>query len=121
MFKYSLSGNQNVKIELCNAVGQTEKVFADENQTAGAHQYEMDLKNIGAGGLSGKPLKQRSTEIVTYISKRTNGSIPVIASGGIFTGADANEKINAGASLIQVWTGFIYEGPSIVKNICKPF
>ena len=79
------------------------------------------LINIGAGGLSGKPLKQRTTEIVTYISKRTNGSIPVIASGGIFTGADANEKINAGASLIQVWTGFIYEGPSIVKNICKPF
>ena len=79
------------------------------------------LKNIGAGGLSGKPLKQQSTEIVNYISKRTNGSIPLIASGGIFTGADANEKINAGASLIQVWTGFIYEGPSIVKNICKPF
>ena len=46
-------------------------------------------------------------------------SVPIIASGGIFTGADAMEKINAGASLVQVWTGFIYEGPSIVKNICR--
>jgi dihydroorotate dehydrogenase len=79
------------------------------------------LKNIGAGGLSGKPLKKRSTEIVSYISKRTNGNIPLIASGGIFTGEDAKEKMDAGALLIQVWTGFIYEGPSIVKNICKPF
>lgn len=78
------------------------------------------LKNIGAGGLSGKPLKQRSTEMINYINKRTGGTIPVIASGGIFTGSDAIEKMNAGASLVQVWTGFIYEGPSIVNNICKP-
>lgn len=74
---------------------------------------------IGAGGLSGKPVKQRSTEVVQYLSKGTNGKIPIIASGGIFTGADAAEKLAAGASLLQVWTGFIYEGPSIVKNICK--
>jgi dihydroorotate dehydrogenase len=72
-----------------------------------------------SGGLSGLPLKQRSTEVVKYICQKTNGKIPVIASGGIFTGADANEKINAGASLVQVWTGFIYEGPAIVKRICK--
>lgn len=72
-----------------------------------------------SGGLSGLPLKQRSTEVVKYICQKTNGKIPVIASGGIFTGADAKEKIDAGASLVQVWTGFIYEGPSIVKNICK--
>jgi dihydroorotate dehydrogenase len=79
------------------------------------------LKNIGAGGLSGRPLKQRSTEMVNYINKRTGGNIPIIASGGMFTGADAVEKMKAGASLVQVWTGFIYEGPSIVTNICKPF
>lgn len=79
------------------------------------------LKNIGAGGLSGKPLKQRSTEMVNYIYKRTNGQVPIIASGGIFNATDAQEKINAGASLVQVWTGFIYEGPSIVTSICKPF
>lgn len=77
------------------------------------------LALIGAGGLSGLPVKQRSTEIVKYICDKTKGKIPVIASGGIFTGADAKEKLNAGAALVQVWTGFIYEGPAIVKRICK--
>ncbi len=77
------------------------------------------LETIGAGGLSGLPLKARSTEIVKYIHQKTKGQIPVIASGGIFTGADAKEKIDAGASLLQIWTGFIYEGPGIVKKICK--
>jgi dihydroorotate dehydrogenase len=77
------------------------------------------VHSIGDGGLSGKPLRRRSTEMVQYISAQTKGSIPIIASGGIFTGADATEKLNAGASLVQVWTGFIYEGPSIVKNICN--
>ena len=74
---------------------------------------------IGAGGLSGLPVKQRSTEIVEYIAQKLKGEVPVIASGGIFTGADAQEKINAGANLVQVWTGFIYEGPSIAKKICN--
>ena len=59
------------------------------------------------------------TEIVKYIHQKTGGQIPIIASGGIFTGTDAKEKIDAGASLVQVWTGFIYEGPGIVKQICK--
>ena len=77
------------------------------------------LNIIGAGGLSGLPLKQRSTEVVRYICERTKGKIPIIASGGIFTGEDAKEKIAAGATLVQVWTGFIYEGPGIVKRICK--
>jgi dihydroorotate dehydrogenase len=77
------------------------------------------LERLGSGGLSGLPLKNKSTEIIKYIAQKTNGQIPIIASGGIFTGADAKEKINAGATLVQVWTGFIYEGPAIVKNICK--
>lgn len=72
-----------------------------------------------AGGLSGLPLKQKSTEIVQYISQKANGHLPVIASGGIFTGEDAKEKLHAGASLVQVWTGFIYEGPLIVRKILK--
>jgi dihydroorotate dehydrogenase len=80
---------------------------------------KTSLDNIGAGGLSGLPLKKRSTEIVSYIQQRTKGQLPVIASGGIFTGTDAKEKLEAGASLVQVWTGFIYEGPGIVKNICR--
>ena len=74
---------------------------------------------IGAGGLSGLPVKQRSTEIVQYIAQKLKGEVPVMASGGIFTAADAKEKLNAGAALVQVWTGFIYEGPAIAKKICN--
>jgi len=77
------------------------------------------LQTIGAGGLSGLPLRERSTALVSYIHKNTSGRIPIIASGGIFTGADAEEKREAGASLVQIWTGFIYEGPGIVKKISK--
>ena len=77
------------------------------------------LEAIGSGGLSGLPLKDRSTEIVKYISEKTKGQIPIIASGGVFAGNDAKEKFDAGASLVQVWTGFIYDGPGIVKQICK--
>ncbi len=77
------------------------------------------LLTIGAGGLSGKPLQKRSTEIVRYVHQKTAGQIPIIGSGGVFTSSDANEKFSAGASLAEVWTGFIYEGPFVVKNICK--
>ncbi|HRN56231.1 MAG TPA: quinone-dependent dihydroorotate dehydrogenase [Agriterribacter sp.] len=77
------------------------------------------IEAIGAGGLSGKPLQQRSTQIVQQITQQTNGAIPIIASGGIFKGNDAAQKLNAGAILVQVWTGFIYEGPGIVKKICR--
>jgi dihydroorotate dehydrogenase len=78
-----------------------------------------NLSAIGPGGLSGQPLTVRSTELVQYIYGKTNGRLPIIASGGIFTGEDAREKINAGAALVQVWTGFIYEGPMIARRICK--
>jgi dihydroorotate dehydrogenase len=78
-----------------------------------------EWERIGAGGLSGAPLKQKSTEFVRTIRERTGGAIPIIASGGIFTGEDAREKIAAGASLVQVWTGFIYEGPFIAGRIAK--
>lgn len=77
-----------------------------------------EQEKIGLGGLSGKPVRTRSTAIIEYVNKQTAGNIPIIGSGGIFTGQDAQEKIAAGATLIQVWTGFIYEGPSIVKQIC---
>ncbi len=77
------------------------------------------LEKIGAGGLSGRPLREKSTAIIKYIHEKTGGQIPIIASGGIFSAEDAKEKLNAGAALIQVWTGFIYEGPAIVSNICK--
>jgi len=81
--------------------------------------HDVGIGNQEAGGLSGAPLKQKSTEIIKYIHQKANGQIPIIASGGIFSSADAKEKLDTGASLVQVWTGFIYEGPGIVKRICK--
>ena len=92
------------------------------NTTIAREPLTIDAEKIAAignGGLSGKPVRQRSTEVIRYIHSRTNGSIPIIAVGGIFTAADAREKLEAGASLVQVYTGFIYEGPGMVKRICK--
>jgi dihydroorotate dehydrogenase len=77
------------------------------------------VTNIANGGLSGAPIRDRSTAMIAYVSKKTNGKLPIIGVGGIMTAEDALAKINAGASLIQVYTGFIYEGPAIVKRINK--
>lgn len=70
-----------------------------------------------AGGLSGKPLRARSTEVVRHLFRQTKGSLPIIGVGGIFNAEDAWEKIAAGASLVQVYTGLVYEGPGICKQI----
>jgi dihydroorotate dehydrogenase len=75
------------------------------------------LEQIGAGGVSGKPLTKRSTEVIRYLHDRSAGSFPIVGVGGIHSAADAIEKLEAGASLIQVYTGFIYEGPGLVKKI----
>ncbi len=85
----------------------------------GLQTNEAITGKIGAGGLSGKPVAAKSTALLKYIIQQTGGLLPVIASGGIFTAADAREKMEKGAVLVQVWTGFIYEGPAIVKNICR--
>jgi dihydroorotate dehydrogenase len=77
------------------------------------------VESIGMGGLSGRPLKTASDDILEKITRLTHGKVPVIASGGVFTGKDATDKFNRGAALVQVWTGFIYEGPGIVNKICK--
>ena len=82
-------------------------------------EHDLRIGTLETGGLSGKPLQKRSTEIAKYIFEKTKGEVPIIASGGVFTGPDAKEKFDAGASLVQVWTGFIYEGPAIVKHICR--
>jgi dihydroorotate dehydrogenase len=79
----------------------------------------QEVTAIGAGGLSGKPLTNRSTEIIRYLSEKSNKAFPIIGVGGIYTAQDAIEKLQAGASLVQVYSGFIYEGPTIVKEICK--
>lgn len=71
------------------------------------------------GGLSGKPLTLRSTEVIRYLSEKSNKAFPIIGVGGIHSPQDAQDKLDAGASLVQLYTGFIYEGPGIVKRICK--
>lgn len=75
-----------------------------------ANQTEM-------GGLSGKPLAKRSTEVIRFLSEKSNKSFPIIGVGGIHSAADALEKLDAGASLVQIYTGFIYEGPALIKEI----
>lgn len=77
------------------------------------------IEEIANGGLSGKPLTKRSTEIILYLSTKTEGKLPIIGIGGIMSVDDAIEKLEAGATLIQLYTGFIYEGPSLVKKINK--
>lgn len=78
-----------------------------------------EIESIGAGGLSGKPLTRRSAEVVSTLRKYLPAEFPIIGVGGVFTKADMEEKINAGANLVQVYTGFIYEGPAIVKKLLK--
>ena len=77
------------------------------------------LDNLGNGGLSGKPVKDRSTAVIKYLSEKSNKAFPIIGVGGIHSAEDALEKLAAGATLLQLYTGFIYEGPSIVKSINK--
>ncbi len=72
-----------------------------------------------AGGLSGRPLRERSTEVIRFLHEKSGGTFPIIGVGGIHSPADAVEKLEAGASLIQLWTGFVYEGPALVKRINK--
>ncbi|MCB9198052.1 MAG: quinone-dependent dihydroorotate dehydrogenase [Flavobacteriales bacterium] len=77
------------------------------------------LNEIGNGGLSGQPLKDRSTEVIRYLAQKSNKAFPIIGVGGIHSAEDAIEKIEAGADLVQIYTGFIYEGPKLVKKINK--
>jgi dihydroorotate dehydrogenase len=72
---------------------------------------------VEMGGLSGKPLTQRSTEVIRFLSEKSNKAFPIIGVGGIHSADDALEKLEAGASLVQLYTGFIYEGPALVKAI----
>jgi dihydroorotate dehydrogenase len=93
----------------------TNTTISREGLTTSAGQ----VGKIGAGGLSGRSLTERSTRIISYIHSKSGGRIPIIGVGGIHSAEDAIEKINAGASLVQIYTGFIYEGPGLVKQINK--
>ncbi len=77
------------------------------------------IEAIGNGGLSGQPIKDKSTRVIKYLSDKSQNSFPIIGVGGIHSENDAIEKLNAGASLVQVYTGFVYEGPNLVKRINK--
>jgi dihydroorotate dehydrogenase len=81
--------------------------------------YSEDTLVKETGGLSGKPLTQRSTEVIRYLSQKSNKAFPIIGVGGIHSPQDAKDKMDAGAALVQLYTGFIYEGPGLIKDICK--
>ncbi|MEA3317652.1 MAG: quinone-dependent dihydroorotate dehydrogenase [Bacteroidota bacterium] len=123
MLKISPDLNNNQLDEVISIVKNTgidgivavNTTISRENLTTSKKKVD----NIANGGLSGKPLSKRSTEIIRYINKNSNGTIPIMGVGGIMSVEDAIEKIEAGASLIQLYTGFIYEGPGFVKKINK--
>lgn len=98
-----------------SGVVATNTTISREGLTASAQKVEA----IGAGGLSGKILRERSTEVVRYLRSKLSKDIAIVAVGGVFTGADAKEKLDAGADLVQVWTGFLYEGPAMVRRMLR--
>jgi dihydroorotate dehydrogenase len=104
-----------VKTTAIDGVVATNTTISREN----LRTSNSELTAYGAGGLSGKPLTKRSTEVIRYLSEKSGKTFPIIGVGGIHTAEDAIEKLNAGASLVQVYTGFVYEGPGIAKKICK--
>lgn len=86
---------------------------------AGLKASQEKVASMGAGGLSGKILRERSTQVVRYLRNKLSEDIAIVAVGGIFTGKDAKEKLDAGADLVQVWTGFLYEGPAMVRRMLR--
>jgi dihydroorotate dehydrogenase len=100
-------------IELCQIDG-----IVATNTTINRNKLTTaDHEALGAGGLSGRPVRSRSVDIIRHIYSATQGRLPIIGVGGIFSANDALETIRAGASLVQVWTGFVYEGPNLIQDI----
>ena len=85
----------------------------------GLSTSESKINEMGDGGLSGQAIRARSTEVIKYLADRSKGRFPIIGVGGINTAEDAIEKLRAGATLLQVYTGFVYEGPAMLKKINK--
>lgn len=107
-------------IEIVQTTGINGIVSSNTTISRDGLSYSSDeIEKVGAGGMSGQPLRERSTQVIKYIHKKSNGKIPIIGVGGIMSKEDAMEKLEAGASLIQIYTGFIYEGPSLIKSINK--
>jgi len=105
-------------IEIVQSVG-VDGIIATNTTISreGLNTSSSTIDDIGNGGLSGAPVQDRSTEVISYIHQKTSGSIILIGVGGIHDAASARDKIKAGASLIQLYTGFIYEGPAVVKEL----
>ena len=83
----------------------------------GLKTNKLDIEKIGNGGLSGAPLRKRSTEVIRYLHQRSGGRVTIVGAGGIASAADAMEKLEAGATLVQVYSGLVYSGPGLVKAI----
>ena len=104
-------------LDIINIVNETEIAGVIATNTTISRTDLQSKNKIEQGGLSGKPLKNRATEVIRFLSENSNKSFPIIGVGGIHSVQDAIEKLDAGASLLQLYTGFIYEGPNLVKQI----
>ncbi len=114
-----LTDNQLMDIIDIVSITKIDGIIAT-NTTIARNDLKSDCLSVEqSGGLSGKPLKNRSTEVIRFLSKNSNKAFPIIGVGGIHSAEDALEKLEAGADLIQLWTGFVYEGPALVKKINK--
>jgi dihydroorotate dehydrogenase len=109
--------------EIVELIAEThlDGVIASNTSTDRSDLYTSDqrLSEIGNGGLSGQPIKAKSTRVIKYLADKSKKSFPIIGVGGIHSAEDALEKFNAGADLVQLYTGFIYEGPKLIKDINK--
>lgn len=112
-----LSNDQLLDIIEIVAITNIDGIIAT-NTTVSRDNLTSDAKNE-VGGLSGKPLTERSTEVIRFLAEKSNKAFPIIGVGGIHCAKDALEKIDAGADLVQLYTGFIYEGPKLIKQINK--
>lgn len=106
-------------LDIIDIVAETKIAGVIATNTTISREGLLSSNKEEAGGLSGKPLTKRSTEVIRFLAEKSNNAFPIIGVGGIHTPEDAIEKLNAGASLVQLYTGFIYEGPSLVKAINK--
>lgn len=106
-------------LDIIEIVTTTQIAGVIATNTTIAREGLKSVNKIEAGGLSGKPLTERSTEVIRFLSENSNRSFPIIGVGGIHSPEDAIEKLKAGASLVQLYTGFIYEGPALIKAINK--
>ena len=109
----------NQLLDIIDIVKQTQIAGVIATNTTISREGLKSINRIEMGGLSGKPLTKRSTEVIRFLSEKSNKAFPIIGVGGIHSAEDAIEKLEAGASLIQLYTGFIYEGPALIKAINK--